>query len=249
LVLEHPSTCSCALFRSIAPNFSRVWATRERQTLNLTNGEFKKRGTYQPSTRICCLCYLMANCVALEATAKIFLDTCTFHPDQQCTPSSQHIGGYDAHTRTHAHIHTHTLYLWRRLTRSESVNFLRRSIRSHCNTLQHTATHCNILQHTSTTQHTAAHCSTLQHTAAHCSTLQHTTAHRNTHAAPNHVHTSTVQHAATHRNTLQHTATHMWYSIRSTRPHCNTWQHAAARGNILRHTASRCNTPHHPCSA
>jgi len=104
LVLEHPSTCSCALFRSIAPNFSRVSATRERQTLNLTHGEFKKRGTYQPSTRICCLCYLMANSVALEATAKILLDTCTFHPDQQCTPSSQHIGGYDAHKRTHAHI-------------------------------------------------------------------------------------------------------------------------------------------------
>lgn len=37
LVLEHPSTCSCALFRSIAPNLSQVWATRERQTVNLKN--------------------------------------------------------------------------------------------------------------------------------------------------------------------------------------------------------------------
>ena len=34
-------------------------------------------------------------------------------------------------------------------------------MRTHCNTLQHTATHCN------TQQHTATHCNTLQHTATH----------------------------------------------------------------------------------
>ena len=35
---------------------------------------------------------------------------------------------------------------------------VRRTVMSHCNTLQHTATHCNTLQHT---QHTATHGNTL----------------------------------------------------------------------------------------
>ena len=51
--------------------------------------------------------------------------------------------------------------------------------RTHCNTLQHTATRCSTLQHAAahcnTLQHTATRCSTLQHAAAHCNTLQHTT--------------------------------------------------------------------------
>ena len=47
-------------------------------------------------------------------------------------------------------------------------------VRTHCNTLQHTATHCITLQHT------ALHCNTLHHTASHCITLQHTAPRCNT---------------------------------------------------------------------
>jgi len=48
------------------------------------------------------------------------------------------------------------------------------TLKTHCNTLQHTSMQCNTLQHTAS-HCTATHCNTLQHTAILCNTLQHTT--------------------------------------------------------------------------
>ena len=73
-----------------------------------------------------------------------------------------------------------------RLTRSCGALHL---LRTHCDTLQHSATRCNTLQHAATydsravaalcisSVHTATHCSTRQHAATRCNTLQHAATH------------------------------------------------------------------------
>ena len=61
-------------------------------------------------------------------------------------------------------LHTYFLFYWGYTTCGDTT-------KTHCNTLQHTATHCNTLQHTAT------HCNTLPCTVPHCnthSTLHHT---------------------------------------------------------------------------
>ena len=81
------------------------------------------------------------------------------------------------------------------------------TLKTHCNTLQHTAAHYNTLQHITT------HCNTLQHAVTHYNTLQHITTCCNTlpHTA---AHYNTLQHSTSHCNTLQHTAAH--YTLHST---------------------------------
>jgi len=132
--------------------------------------------------------------------------------------------------------------------------------RSHCNTLQHTATHCNTLHHTTThcntlqhnmhgiwywihiwkttwwtliLQHTATHCDTLQHTATHCNTLQHTA----TQHARNQIRKTTFR-----TRILQFFAAHTkyWHNMyRITYGQHYFWTLA------LQHTATHCNTPQH----
>jgi len=92
------------------------------------------------------------------------------------------------------------------------------SLRTHCNTLQHTATNCNSLQHTAT------HCNSLQHTAAHCNTLQLTAAHCNNITT----HTHAVKHA---KDSILHPRTAL------TATHCNSLQHSATLLHSLQHTA------------
>ena len=78
---------------------------------------------------------------------------------------------------------------------------IRRSLCTHCNTLQHTATHCNtsdgrgILGYPQVSLCT--HCNTLQHTATHCNTPDG----RSILRYPQ-VTLHTLQHTATHCNTL-----------------------------------------------
>jgi len=76
--------------------------------------------------------------------------------------------------------------------------------RTHCNTLQCTATHCNC--NCNTWQLTATRGNSLQHTATHCNTMQHSLRLSQYRAEPN-VMTDDGQ-TATRCNTLQHTATH-----------------------------------------
>jgi len=73
-----------------------------------------------------------------------------------------------AYTHTHEHTHTHTgRHSVKELCiehKKEILCVCTRAtdrLKTHCNTLQHTAPHCNTLQHTAT------HCNTLQHTATH----------------------------------------------------------------------------------
>jgi len=107
------------------------------------------------------------------------------------------------------------------------VSAMTRSLASHCNPLQSTATHCNTMQHNvthsmggamsrtlesdcNTLQHTATHCNTLQHTAAHCNSLQHTATLSSSGLPP----CNTLQHPATHCNTLQQIAERLQRDIK-----------------------------------
>jgi len=113
--------------------------------------------------------------------------------------------------------------------------------RSHCITLQHTATHCNIpwvhrlrllvswciciLTRWNALQHIATHYISLHISATFrvCTCQGCSSANR-----------YVYHHTATQCNTLQHNATH-----------CNTLQHIATHCNILQHIATQCNTLQH----
>ena len=111
-------------------------------------------------------------------------------------------------------------------------------LKSHCITLQRTATHCDALRRTEThcnaLQRTATLCNTLPRTRTRCNTLQHTATRCNT-----------LQHTATRCNTLQHAHPEQLVSLQHTLSvlsYCNTLQPTASptatHGNRLQHTLS-----------
>ena len=125
--------------------------------------------------------------------------------------------------------------------------------RTHCNTLQHTATHCNMNASCLCTRTwwygCATHCNTLQRTATHCNTLQHTatltTLPLRTYIWRNGVencntHCNTLHRIATHCNTLQHTATHCNNNDRAL-VHARLCRRSATHCIVLQHTTTHCN--------
>jgi len=105
----------------------------------------------------------------------------------------------------------------------------RRSMSTHCNTLQHTATCCNTLQYTATRLQLATHTSTS------CNILQCTAIHSNTHC---NTHCNTLQHTLTQCKTLQHSANRLMPCAILDARRCNTMHQDATRCNIMLHTLS-----------
>jgi len=108
---------------------------------------------------------------------------------------------------------------------------------THCNIMLHTSTYCNTLLGEAPQDERRSHCTTLQHTATrtatHCNMLQHTIA--GGRILVRYHHKFLLHLTETHCNTLQHTATHCT-TLQHTAPHCNTLQHTATHCNTLQHT-------------